>query len=655
MHATTVHSSTTLRLLAACGFVMLPHLEHLPIWASMSVLGFGLWRAIAAKRHWHMPARWARMLIMILAMVGVYAQYGRLSGQNPGTTLLILLLAVKLTELKSPRDHAVMALFGYVVLATQFLFSQELPQVLWLLGGSLAITLALVDLSRPEGPLPLRDSVRHSAALLLQGIPLMLILFVLFPRISGPLWGVPADAGRASIGLSDSMQPGSISSLTDTGAVALRARFYGKRPDPREMYWRGPVFWAFDGTAWSREFSQSLPKAGFQALSEITTYQVTLEPHGKHWLFALDMPVSIPSKSRLNSSRQLLALRPQRERSIYRIGSAFKYKLDQDLSNAARKWGLQLPKNSNPRAQSMAHQWLEEGLTPKKISEKALALFRQEPFIYTLQPPITGNNGIDEFLFNTRRGFCEHFAGAYTFLMRAAGVPARIVTGYQGAEYNEVGDYYIVRQADAHAWAEIWLEGQGWLRVDPTAAVAPERIEQGMSASFSGNEMLPTIMSGRFPLMYQLQLRWDWVNQSWYEWVLAYGTDLQKDFLGKLGLADWGRMILALTLLSTFFLAMLGMAFIWQSNRGPIIDEIQKEWLQFCKRLSDAGIERATFEGPLDFMQRAAEKLPQQAADIRRITETYLRLRYGHAMPVQESQKLLSSLKKQVRHFKSTR
>lgn len=648
-----VHPTTTLRLLQACGLVMLPHLDHLPLWASMSVLGFGLWRAIAAKRHWPMPARWARILIMVLAMVGVYAQYGRISGQHPGTTLLILLLAVKLTELKTPRDHAVLALFGYVVLATQFLFSQELPQVLWLIAGSLAITLALLDLSRPAGPLPWRVSLRHTAAMMLQGIPLMLILFVLFPRISGPLWGMPQDAGRATIGLSDSMKPGSISGLTDTGAVAFRARFEGQAPDPKDMYWRGPVFWSFDGSSWSRELSQYLPKPEFEALGKAVTYQVTLEPHGKRWLFALDMPVTLPEKSHFTGARQLLSYKRQRERSIYKVSSALSYQLEAELSAPAKKWGLQLPEGSNRRAQALAKEWQSQGLTPQQISEQALGLFREEAFIYTLRPPLLGRDGIDEFLFGTRRGFCEHFAGAYTFLMRAAGVPARIVTGYQGAEYNAVGGYYIIRQADAHAWVEIWQEDQGWVRVDPTAAVAPERIEQGMAASFSGDDTLPLILSGRFPLMYRLQLRWDWVNQSWYEWVLAYGPELQKSFLGNLGLADWGRMILALTLLSTLFLTILGAAFIWQSNRRPVIDDIQKEWLRFCKRLERAGIQRHTHEGPVDFVQRACQQLPRQASDMQAISQHYLSLRYGHALPKGEIKMQLAEMRQKINRFKA--
>ena len=649
MKTATVHPATTLRLLAACGLVLIPHLEHLPLWASLAAVGFGIWRAIAAYRHWHMPARWARVLIMVLAMVGVYAQYGRLNGQHPGTTLLVLLLAVKLTELRTPRDHAVLALFGFVVLATQFLFSQELPQVLWLLGGSLMLILALLDLSRPDGPLPWKKSLRHSSALMAQSIPLMLLLFVLFPRIPGPLWGIPADSGQANIGLSDSMSPGSISGLTDTGAVAFRVRFFDPPPSAKNLYWRGPIFWTYDGQTWSRDLSDELPKADFTANGKSLSYQVTMEPHRRYWLFALDMPVTLPYQAHFTPARQLLARDKQRERRLYKTTSILDYQLELELSDKARSWGLQLPARGNPKARELAESWLDSGLTPAQISQQALLMFRKQKFIYTLQPPVLGRDGIDEFLFGTRRGFCEHFAGAYTYLMRAANIPARIVTGYQGGEYNKVGDYFIVRQADAHAWTEIWLQGRGWIRVDPTAAVAPERIEEGLSASFTETGMLPAIISGRFPLMYQLQLRWDWVNQNWYEWVLAYGPDLQNSFLSKLGLADWGRMILALTVLSSLFLALLGGAFLWQSQRRPPVDPIQKQWLRFCRQLARRGLLRQPHEGPMDFMQRATNALPNQSSEIEFISRCYMRLRYGD----EDVARWLPELRQRVQRFRA--
>ncbi|MDX1497077.1 MAG: DUF3488 and transglutaminase-like domain-containing protein [Salinisphaeraceae bacterium] len=644
----TVHPGTTLRLLAAIAVVIIPHLAHLPIWASLSTLGFGLWRAIAAIRHWRMPARWARICIMILALVGVYAEYGRINGQHPGTTLLVLLLAVKLTELRTPRDHAVLALFGYVVLATLFLFSQELPQIFWLLAGSLAITLSLLDLSRPSGPLPIKASARHSAALMLQGIPLMLILFVLFPRIPGPLWGLPADTSRATVGLSSSMSPGSISSLTDTGAVAFRARFDGTPPEPDKLYWRGPVFWQFDGRTWYNDRSDDLPKAAFTAQGERLSYQVTLEPHLKYWLFALDMPVSLPAKAHFSPSRQVLSRDKVRERRLYKIQSVTDYELEPELSNQARQWGLQLPSSGNSRSRGLAAEWREAGASDAQIAENALRMFREQAFVYTLQPPLLGRNSIDEFLFGTRRGFCEHYAGAFTFLMRSAGIPARIVTGYQGGEFNQVGGYYIIRQADAHAWVEIWLQDKGWVRIDPTAAVAPERIEGGIATAVGDTDVLPAIVTRRFPLMYQIQMRWDWVNQNWYEWILGYGPELQKSFLGKFGLADWGRMILALTILSTLFLAILGMAFVLQSRKKPLLDPVQREWQQFCKKMARQGVPRQAFEGPEDYMQRLIPRFPQQKEHIQLIVRNYMRLRYGKAV----DEKGLRLLRKRVRQFK---
>lgn len=652
MNTSTVPAATTLRLLAASLVVLIPHFANLPFWACGAILGFGIWRAIAARRYWPMPARWARLLILALVVAGVFAQFGRINGQYPGTTLLVLLLGVKLLELKTPRDHAVLALFGYVTLATQFLFSQELPQIIWLLLGSLAITMALLDLSRPDGPLPWRETLKRSSALLIQSIPLMLVIFVLFPRIPGPLWGIPADAGQASIGLSDSMSPGSISGLTDTGAVAFRVRFSDSPPDTRYMYWRGPVFWQYDGRSWRHDRSDDLPRADFQPLGETIEYQITLEAHRKYWLFALDMPVSLPEKAHFTPARQVLSRDKVRERRLYRISSANNYQLETSLPDKAREWGLQLPALGNSRTRDLAKQWRDAGLTDEQISQRALRMFREEGFIYSLQVPLLGRDSVDEFLFGTRQGFCEHYAGAFTFLMRAAGIPARVVTGYQGAERNAIGDYYIVRQSDAHAWSEIWLQGRGWVRVDPTSAVSPDRIEIGLAAAVGETADLPFIVTGRFPLMHQIQMRWDWINQNWYEWVLAYGPELQKSFLGKFGLADWGRMILALTVVSTLFLAILGTAFIWQSRRAPRVDAVQKIWLQYCKRLARRGLQRHPHEGPMDFMHRCINAVPAQREEIEFITRAYLRLRYGQLQDQTDWQRWLPLFRQRVARFR---
>lgn len=629
----------TLQLLVCLVLVVLPHTPHLSPWIWLCFGGLIAWRAAAAARHWSMPPGWLRLLLALLAFVGVYITYGRINGQQGGLALFVVLLGVKLTELSTFRDHVVVALLAYFVLISQFLFSQELIMVLWLIAGVWLITATLLSISHPQSPLPYRVSLKRSASLLLQAAPLMLLFFFLFPRIPGPLWGLPADGGAARSGLSDSMAPGDIGHLVTTDEIAFRVTFKGEAPPHFMMYWRGPVFEQFDGRTWGiAKLSHQYPDPNHPDISvvpqgERLDYEVTLEPHRRHWLFALDVPVHGPWDARIQREGVMLSKDKINERLLYKASSVLNYQLEPQLEKRSRLRNLYLPEFGNPRTRELANSWRRQGLADNQIVEKALTRYREQEYIYSLQPPTLGANPVDEFLFNTRRGFCEHFSGSFAYLMRAAGIPARIVTGYQGGEFNRLGGYYIFRQSDAHAWVEIWMQDQGWVRIDPTAAVSPERIELGLQAALPLGEEMAVALARRASegLLNNIRLRWDWVNASWYRWVLGYGPELQATFLRRFGLRDWGSMILVLTVLASGFLGLLGLVLIWQLHRPAVDEPVQKLWLKFCQKMQRRGLARKPHEGPRDYAERLCKELPDEASAIKQLTQLYIRLRYGRA------------------------
>jgi transglutaminase-like putative cysteine protease len=623
-----------LHLLAVLGVVLAPHLPRLPWWESSLVAAVASWRVLAMLRAWRPPSATLRVLLAVAALLGVYGSYGRVSGQVAGVALLVAMAALKLTELKTRRDVLVMVLLMYFVLLTHFLFSQEPWTVAYLLGCAWLVTALLVEANHGVSSLAPPVALRRSAALIAQALPLMVLLFVLFPRIPGPLWGLPADAGAARSGLSDSMAPGDFDRLIESDEVSFRVRFDGAAPPMRERYWRGPVLGHFDGRRWtvgSRPWNGAPPFV--RRAGPAYRYEITLEPQRSRWLFALDLPdpAALPSDAVLDVDGLLLARAPVRSRRAYRLVSYPHDRLQPQLPDALAKVFLQLPPGYNPRTLALARRWRAQGLDGQALIAAALAMFREQNFVYSLHPPVLGRNGIDEFLFDTRRGFCEHYAAAFTVLMRAAGLPARVVTGYQGGEKNEFGDYYVVRQSDAHAWSEVWLPEAGWVRVDPTAAVAPSRIEDGLGAALRGTGELPAFLDPSrrgYRWRYALAARWDWINAQWNHWVLGYGPELQQDFMRRLGLIDWTRMILALTLSTTALLAALGALLLREYTPRRERDPALHEWRRIQRPLARAGLAQRASEGPHDFARRVAAARPDLADAMEGALALYLQQRY---------------------------
>lgn len=634
-----LHVATLLRLLAVLALVLAPHLIRLPKWEAAAVIAVIAWRAWAARRHFTMPSKWIRGALALAAFAAVYASYGRINGQHAGVALLVVMAALKLTEMDQRRDVMVMVFLMYFICTTHFLFSQELWTLLYLLLTAVAITTVLVESNHAGEPLPLAVTAKRGGRLVAQALPLMLLMFLLFPRVPGPIWGLPSDAGAARSGLSDRMAPGDIAGLILSDELAFRVQFDGEAPARNQLYWRGPVFWDFDGREWSEGGPVYTAPYPVQLLGEGIGYEVTLEPNRTTWLFALDSidPAQRPPDSVITADGRLLTPKPVRERMLYRAVSHPRYVAQAELPELHRRLALRLPRNRNPQAVALAAQWRQQGQSDETMVQSAMALFRNEQFFYTLNPPILESSSpVDEFLFNTRRGFCEHYASAFTTLMRAGGVPARVVTGYQGGERNAIGGYYTVRQSDAHAWAEVWLEGQGWVRIDPTAAVAPNRVEMNLQSALAADEALPfTLRRSSLQLFTQLEARWDWVNAQWNRWVLAYGPDLQKELMDRFGIEGWRNLMLTMIVALSAAVGLFGLIALRRAAPAQNRDASLKLWQQAMQRLARDGLVQRPQEGPQRFVARVLEQRPELGETLQPLLQAYLAARYQAASPEQ--------------------
>ncbi|MFO1372263.1 MAG: DUF3488 and transglutaminase-like domain-containing protein [Candidatus Competibacteraceae bacterium] len=638
-------------LMVALVLAVLPHAQELPAWLIGLFVIVASWSGFIAIRNKPLLSRWLLLGLAMLASGGVLLSYKTLFGRDAGIALLTAMTAFKLLEARSLRDGVVLVFLGYLLVMSNLLFSQEIPMVAYLLVVIIVMLAAQIMIHRQHAGLTALAPLRLAAKMLLAAIPVMLILFILFPRIPGPLWGLPRDAYKGRTGLSGEMTPGTISELSKSDAVAFRVRFTSPLPPPNQRYWRGPILWNFDGRRWTRaEEPFTKAPAAFIPEGPAVEYTVILEPSNQRWLLALDLPASLPPRASITPSFQVLRDQPVNEVFRYSMRSYPLYRTG-DLSVVERTRALQLPPRGNPQARAMALEWQQRDPRPEALVDAALTLFREQAFYYTLTPPLLSNqDNVDDFLFRTRQGFCEHYASAFVFLMRAVGVPARVVTGYQGGELNGLGDYLIIRQADAHAWAEVWLAERGWVRVDPTAAVAPNRIQEGLYAAIADPQTLPFLVrrGGNREWLRQLALTWDSFNNTWNEWVLAYGPDRQKEFLSGLGFGpmDWGEMTVAMAAaFGGFSLIFAG----WRWHSRFAHDPVVRAYQRFCTRLARRGLSRGAHEGPLTFTTRVAASRPDLAASAQEIGQLYATLRYGPAAASAD----LRQLQRLVRRFRA--
>ncbi len=663
-------SNQTRWLLATALACWAPLLPHLPEWLSGLSGLLLLWYGLLQWRKAPLSALPSRTLLTVFALGGSAAigiHYQTLFGRSPGVALLALLFSLKLLEARTRRDGYALVLLGCFLLLSQFFYSQRIIGAVSMLAGVVVITTALAMLNHPrQEP---RQALRLAGVLLAQSIPFMLLLFLLFPRIQGPLWGLPADAFAGTTGLGDTMSPGAISQLSQSEAIVFRARFSGeldgRTPPQSDLYWRGPVLTDFDGRTW-KIGRPATPISGlpYTVPGKPVSYAVTLEPHNRQWLFALELPAGIPTDAIMTSDFQLLTKQPVRGRIRYEASSAIAPRplAGRAEFNAVLIDALQLPADFNPRARALAAAWHQElGSNDVALVSRMLAYLRNEKFFYTLAPPPLGEDTVDDFLFETRRGFCEHYAAAFVFMMRAAGIPARVVTGYQGGELNPVDGTLIVRQLDAHAWSEVWLRGQGWQRVDPTAAVAPARVERNLAGALPANEALPLLARSQFSWLHGMRYRWDALANTWNQWVIGYNPQHQRSLLASLGLyaAGWQQTTALFTALCGVLL--LGFTAWALRNRQPL-DPAAAAWQRLSAKLTRRGLARQPWEGPTTYAERIAATLddnPEEAAlaaEVCDIAALYENLRYAAPNRDPAQQKLLlRELKRRVTRLKPLR
>jgi len=621
-----------IKLLIIIGVLLIiPHIGELP--SSFIVVGFSLlgWRALTLWLPNTLPNKWLLLPLSIGLAFFVLKTFGMSLGRDASSSLLIVLMGLKLLESRSARDVQAVIYMSFFVLITPFLFEQRIEIALYSLSIFFLLLFSLVINNTHSSALKNPPLLRLSGFVLLQAFPLMLIFFLLFPRMIGPLWAMPDEQSAVS-GISDSINPGTVSNLVLSDETAFRVRFNGTVPEQKDLYWRGPVFWETDGQSWTLTPPR---KGSFERAAAIPNkssdiqYTLMMEPHHQFWLYALDIPAAAPTNARLTHDHQLILAKKLSRNISFDIRSTTQ-KITTEPSNSDLKRALKIPDNTDPRVLALANKWAKTSSNNNDIVKRALQFFNDE-FYYTLKPPSLGKNPVAEFLFESKRGFCGHFATSFATLMRVAGIPTRLIGGYQGGVYNKVGGFYNVRQADAHVWTEVWLGEKGWVRVDPTAAIAPNRIEHSIDPSLQRiNRDINFLLTPRAGLQkWAQQLKWA-INSFDYYWqnaVLAYGPEKQLDFLSKFGILDWGDMVTWLAVLSGLtLLTSISVVLILQKETH---DPVQKAYLTLCKKLAKKIGTRLPHETSTDYFNRAIKHYPQKAELLTALQILYLKTRYG--------------------------
>lgn len=639
----TRDKSDTLLLIFACVIVLLPHVEHVQWWVNASCALLLSWRAGLTLSGRRLPPPLLLLPVAAAMMAGVYLSYKTFFGREAGVTMLVMLLTCKLLEMHAKRDLFVVTFLGFFLLLTSFFYQQSIAAAAITLTGVCLLLTAQLSFHYVGEPPPFMQRLKLGASILGLAIPLTIVAFVLFPRIQGPLWGLPDDAQSARSGLSDSMSPGNISELAQSEEIAFRVKFGETIPAKSQLYWRGIVMDHFDGKSWSEDKRRqvNIAERGGEWISydgPLIQQEITMEANNQNWLFALDMPASAPkiegAASADTSVNMLLETRratTTNERIKYTVTSYTTYQLEAHSNMDWQMNSLSLPEGYNPRTLNFASQLRLRHQDDLQLAWAVLNYFRTAAFSYTLEPPRLGRNSVDEFLFDTKAGFCEHYASAFATLMRAAHIPARVVAGYQGGNINPVDGFLEVRQSDAHAWVEIWLAGKGWIRIDPTAAVAPDRVQRSLNYAVprQGLAGLINLNPEGISFFNGIRNQWNAVNNSWNQWVLNYNQSTQKNLLSSLGFAnvDWAQITLL------FFIAasiVIGLIALPMMRNQPRMSALDKVYFSFCRKMEKKAAARALHEGPHAYLERLRLALPAAEFEIaQRFLSLYSAARYG--------------------------
>jgi len=621
--------------------VLLLHADHLPVWI-LALAGLAaLWRLLEYRGAVPFPPWPLKTVLVAGCMTGLLLEYRSLLGLEPMVAMLMAGFALKLLEMRHKRDAVVLVYLAWFTAAVDCVFTQDPLNFLLILLTTAIAAAALVSLNQSKARGFSLSSATIALKILATSVPLMLVLFLAVPRL-GALWSIPGPRNQAQTGVSETMSPGDFSRLGRSGDVAFRVRFDGGIPERRRLYWRGLVFSRFDGREWSQAdfFGPDRPVLaswkeadGIERRGEPVRYTVTMEPTHNRWLFALSTPATDDAGVRLIRDSRLVATDEIGFRGNFEIRSWLDYALEPDGLHPHRE-ALEraLPADSNPRTVQVARAWAEESANAETLIARLLQLYN-DAFVYTLEPPTLGRHPVDEFLWQTRRGFCEHFAGSFAFFMRAAGYPARVVGGYLGGEVHPSESFVTVRQYDAHAWAEVWIAGRGWVQVDPTAAVAPERIEMSLADLFGDEDWfladtpLSLVRFRNFGMVNWMRLQLDYLDYAWGTWVLGYDKrqfEVLTQLLGRVDPVRLGLLFAAAGIIT--LLPYLVVRLVRRRREKP--DPRDALIRLFCARMARADLPRRNGEGILDFARRIGAERPALASEVLAIATAYVNLRY---------------------------
>ncbi len=633
---------------AALVFTLPPFFDSLAIWIPWLFLLSLALKFWMEPRGYRLRSVVLKLLFVATAFTTVFVSYGSVRGVEAAISLLVVLMSLKILEAHTAREFRVMVLIGWMLCLCGFFLSQDFTTALCLLIAFALLVVALIQFHRGASPGAVWPPVGTTCKLLLQASPLVVLFFLLFPRINAGLQFELRPFRAANTGFSDRLSPGRIAALANSSEVAFRAEFPGSSTRPSgPMYWRGIVMWHCNGMEWrapydlrSKSPSTTLDIAGTGGLpvqspnAKEIQQRITLAPHGARWMFALDHPIKTPPGAMLARGDYLSSVLPIRKSRQYEVVSS--ESSGNEITAKERAESLEVPASISPAVRDLAQSWTVQNPEPRGIVNSALQFFRTQGFSYSLTPG--EYNDLEEFLFRRRVGFCEHYATSFATLMRLAGIPARVVVGYLGGEYNDLGHFFLVRQADTHAWCEVWLPEKGWTRVDPTAAVAPGRASLDFT-SFLETRLASGQMGGRSNALIARLLRsgvftnvrfiWQTLSYEWDTRLVAFDADVQDVLLTSMGIASRGTVFLVVQILLVA-IALLAIYFAWMQLRTRSrVDRVKALYEYFCRKTARLGVRRDPCEGPLDFARRAAQSLPNESNRIRQIADSYILLRYA--------------------------
>ena len=663
---TSIPRRPLLWMSAALVFTLPPFFDSLAIWVPWLFLLSLALKFWMEPRGYRLRSVVLKLMLVATALTTIFISYGSVRGIETGISLLVVLMSLKILEAHTAREFRVMVLMGWMLCLCGFFLSQDFATALCLLIAFALLLVALIQFHRGASPGAVWPPVGTTCKLLLQALPLVVLFFVLFPRINAGFRFELRGMRSANTGFSDRLSPGSIAALANSSEIAFRAEFPGSSARPSgPMYWRGLVMWRCNGMEWRAPYaprpkssSSPLEFAGSGGLpvpsgnAKEIQQRITLAPNGARWMFALDRPIEAVPDAMLARGDYLISVQPIRKARRYEVVSSEFSR--SEITAKERAEALEVPASISPAVRDLAHSWTVQNRDSRGVVSSALQFFRTQGFSYSLTPG--EYEDLEEFLFRRRLGFCEHYAASFATLMRLAGIPARVVVGYLGGEYNDLGHFFLVRQADTHAWCEVWLPEKGWTRVDPTAAVAPGRASLDLT-SFLETRIASGQMEGRSNALIARLLRsgvftnvrfiWQTLSYEWDTRLLAFDADVQDVLLTSMGIASRGTVFLIVEILLVA-IALLAIYFAWMQLRTRSrVDRVKALYEYFCRKTARLGVRRDPCEGPLDFARRAALSLPNESNRIRQIADTYILLRYA-PQPVPE---MLNRFAKQVNAF----